>query len=181
MNKNDYYYFPGIVTIPVSMYQTVVSNFATNIIMPQILELHNFLRKIEDAAECHKLQSAATFKMPQISMFHFFLLFPTFIPTFLIFEVLVFSYFFTHSCAGQPVMIYNEIVTRYECATIRFDVYLPGMVTIPVSMYQTVVSNVNPYQSIQVAMASSNQQQIGEVPDATHAVEIMTVEPTSVT
>ena len=55
------------------------------------------------------------------------------------------------------------------------------MVTIPVSMYQTVVSNVNQYQNIQVAMASSAPQHNGDVPDATHAVEIMTVEPTSVT
>ena len=73
----------------------------------------------------------------------------------------------------------NGLVLHYIKTTCNFT--FPGMVTIPVSMYQTVVSNVNPYQSIQVAMASSNQQQIGEVPDATHAVEIMTVEPTSVT
>jgi len=54
------------------------------------------------------------------------------------------------------------------------------MVTIPVSMYQTVVSNVNQFQVAMAASAQQHQQaqQNGDVPDATHAVEIMTVEPT---
>lgn len=76
----------------------------------------------------------------------------------------------------QPVTTLAEV--NPEGQLILTDANGLGMVTIPVSMYQTVVSNVNQFQ---VAMAAQQQQQNGDVPDATHAVEIMTVEPTVVT
>ncbi|KAI0208944.1 DNA-binding protein P3A2 [Lamellibrachia satsuma] len=82
----------------------------------------------------------------------------------------------------QPVTTLAEV--NPEGQLILTDASGLGMVTIPVSMYQTVVSNVNQLQNIQVAMATSVQQQAqqnGDVPDATHAVEIMTVEPSVVT
>ena len=60
-----------------------------------------------------------------------------------------------------------------------------GMVTIPVSMYQTVVTSIaqlqeSQQQGVQIAMApnSESMSQSGDVPDATHAVEVMTVEQT---
>ncbi|XP_064633059.1 nuclear respiratory factor 1-like isoform X2 [Lineus longissimus] len=63
-----------------------------------------------------------------------------------------------------------------------------GMVTIPVSMYQTVVTSIAQMQdannqNIQIAMAPKMETMShpgggGDVPDATHAVEVMTVEQT---
>jgi hypothetical protein len=65
-----------------------------------------------------------------------------------------------------------------------------GMVTIPVSMYQTVVTSIAQLQdannqNIQIAMApkveptGTHPGACGDVPDATNAVEVMTVEQTT--
>ncbi|KAK2186184.1 hypothetical protein NP493_212g10038 [Ridgeia piscesae] len=85
----------------------------------------------------------------------------------------------SQSDVGQPVGV--EMTNAHsQPVTTLAEVNPEGMVTIPVSMYQTVVSNVNQFQVAMAASAQQHQQaqQNGDVPDATHAVEIMTVEPT---